>query len=273
MSDIVSFNVPKVVITPVLDINGNLVTNPTPLMIEGIQSFDLMMKGSIKELMVDKQFSIAAARGDQSLNGKLKGAKTSVELIHTMYSGQGYSTATAARKLLAKQTGTVTTNAIVVGPTGTGIATGTGNTVLEDMGVVTQFDTPMLRVATAPNAGEYTVAIASGVATYTFNAAEISAGLVPYVSVVHTIGTAATGTVHRTLNINNLQGGQTPVIKLTVYATFEGKGLLLTMPWVICSNFNFLQMKSLDFATSEMDFNCMPDKTVSQTILSGFFVE
>lgn len=273
MSDIITFNVPKLAIRPILDINGNAVSNPTPLVIEGIQGFDLMLKGTIKELMADKQFAIAAGRGESSVQGKIKAVQNSAEIIASVYTGQGWSTTTPVQYMTTRVTGTLASAVLAVGPAGAGIDTGTGTLVTKDLGVVDLYGNVLTCVGATPAAGQYTVAISSGTATYTFNSTEVTAGMVPYVSFIASLTTPATGTKHRAFTINNLQGGQTPVVELLAYSSFQGRSMLLTMPWTISSNLNLLQAKNLDFSGFELDFTCLPDRTVNKTIVSGFCLE
>lgn len=273
MANVINFNVPTLAVVPILAIDGNPVANPTPIIIDGIQGFDLTLKGSIKQLMAEKQFAIAGARGESSVDGKIKAVKNSAETIASIYTGQGYSSVTVFQDVSARRTGTLTTNTLVVGPAGSGIATGTGNDFIQDLGVVNLYGTVYVRVASAPAAGQYMVAIASGVATYTFNATEITAGLIPYVSYISLTSVPPTGSVSRGFTITNQIGGATPVVQLVANTSFQGRKCTLILPWTISSNLNLLSLKNLEFSGYEIDFSCFPDRTVTETIVTGFFLE
>lgn len=279
MSRIITFNVAQAVFTPYIDINGNIVANPTPIIVDGIQGFDLMLKGSIKQLSADKQFAIAGARGEGTVDGKLKAVKNSAEIISTLYSGQGWDTTTLFESPIFNQTGTVTVgtpDTLVVGPAASGVDTGSGTLVLENLGAVDQNGNALICMADpgsgVVSAGHYFFSISSGTATYSFRPSDIVAGLVPYVSVLVSNTTASPSTAKH-LTINNVQGGSTPVLKILAHTSFQGRKMTLILPYTISSNLNLLTTKNLEFSGYEIDFSCFPDQTIAGTIVKGFFLE
>ena len=111
----------------------------------------------------------------------------------------------------------------------------------------------MIKSATGPAVGQYSVAIVSGTATYTFNAAETaSAVLLNYTATSSTLGT--------TINLTNQLMGYAPQFELILANYFRTKLFLLKLNNCTMGHVS-IPTKQEDFWMSDVDFNANVDAT------------
>ncbi len=118
---------------------------------------------------------------------------------------------------------------------------------------------PLLQVASAPAAGQYSVA--SGV--YTFAAADT--GKAVLISYNYTL--AATG---QQFTVANQLLGTTPTFQANFYTTFQGQAISLKLNNCTSSKLSF-QTKLEDFVMPEFDFSCFAD--ASGNVMTWSFAE
>jgi hypothetical protein len=135
------------------------VANSTPINIGFAQEFSGDFSSSSKELYGQNQYPLDAARGQVKVSGKMKAAVISGLAWNTVFFGE--SMATGGIKWNPSEAG------IVPASTPYQITVANGATFDQDLGVVdAATNIPLIKVASAPAAGQYSVG-AAGV--YTFN--------------------------------------------------------------------------------------------------------
>jgi hypothetical protein len=237
------FGVGNIWATQNRDSSGVLIANPTPYLIGTPQSFDVEIKQELKTYYGSKAFPQAVAKGKGSVSGKV-------------------SFGDIAGSILALLTGDAMTagvDAVVTGNVATSVPVSGNFTVVppssgtfkQNLGVInaaTGF--PLLRVASAPAAGEYTVNAATG--AYAFNAAQATAGLNALIAFSYT----ATSTAARRQTVLNPEMGITPSFQLEVFQRSNAGGY---------QHFRFFETvfdglkfgtKNDDFQTPETSFQC-----------------
>jgi hypothetical protein len=211
----------------------DIVAQP-PIVFGAFQDMSLSFKGDLKQLFGQNQYSLSAARGKVSIEGKAKFAQFSAPLVNAVFfggtiaAGQTIAEYHEAGTIPAVSTYEVTT---------THSATWVADLAVYDVLTGNQ----MVQVASAPITGEYSVA--AGV--YTFAAAdEGNAVLIDY---------TYTATAGFTMTAGNPLMGNTPKFSASFAQTFEGNNLLITMPTCVGTNFT-LPTKQDDYAVEEFDF-------------------
>jgi hypothetical protein len=170
------------------------IANQTPINIGKAQEFSLSFKGTSKELFGQNQMPDLVARGTVKVTGKMKSARLSGIAVNSVFFG-----GTLASGGFQWNTGEANT------PVTTTYQVTNHATFDQDLGVLyAATGQPLIKVASAPTVGQYSVVPATG--TYTINATdENNALLFNYTS------TVATG---QQLTYTNQPIGTTPVFQL-----------------------------------------------------------
>lgn len=226
------------------DASGNVVTNPSPVRVAGLQEMSLDFSGDLKEFFGQNRFAIAVAQGKVKTGGKFKGALINGPAMNTLFFGAGLTSGTM-KSLVADSTGAlIPATPFQITPT----VPNTG-TWVEDLGVVDANGLTMTRVASAPAAGQYSVS--AGV--YTFAAADTAKRV--YISFSYTFTDAGS----RRIQFQNLPMGFSPAFKLHYLSSFQGKQCLVVLESVISTKLMMFGSKNDDFSVPEIDFTAQAD--------------
>lgn len=228
--------------TPLQDAYGNAIATPTPVQLGVLQDLSIDISFDSKQLYGQNQFPVAVGRGKGKMSGKAKLAQLSGQMVSSLMFGQ-----TLTSQLISDVYDT-TGAAIPATPyTITPTVPNTG-TWVADLGVRNANGVPLIRVASAPATGQYTVA--AGV--YTFAAADT--GTTVFISYQYT----ATSTVAKRQTVLNVPMGYAPTFRADIFVPYAGKALVLTIPQCLASKFT-IQTKQDDFLIPEFDFDGFAD--------------
>ena len=215
--------------------------NATPVQFGAVQDVSIDFQFSLKELYGQFQFPLAIARGAGKISGKAKMARISGRSFNDLFFGATLS---------AGQQATAFQEAAVVPASPFQVTVANAATFAGDLGVLAQATgLPLLKVASAPATGQYSVNPASGV--YTFAAADT--GLAVLVSYSYAI--AGSG---QKLSIGNQLLGTQPQFQANFYETFQGKQLTLQLNACVSTKLG-LASKLEDFIVPEIDFSAFAD--------------
>lgn len=224
--------------TPLTDVSGAAVSNPTPLIFGTMQDVEIDFKFETKEMHGQKTFPVAVGRGKGSIGGKAKLADLRAGFLETI--ALGASGANGMTSAVYDTVGTAipsSPNTITVTPPNSGTWQG-------DHGVINaSTGRELKRVGSGPTTGQYSVS--AGI--YTFAAAD--AGQTVFVNYRYT----ATSTTARNLTGNNELMGQAPSFRGDFYLTFQGKTLMLTLHNCVAEGIK-VSSKNDDFAVPEFGF-------------------
>lgn len=237
--------------TPTVDINGATIVNPTPTEFGLLQDASVEFDFDIKELFGTYQFPVAVARGKGKIGGKAKFAQINGLMINNLVFGASYTS------LLISQVKD-STGALIPGtpfqitPTVPG-----GGTWLADMGVTFVDRRPLIRVASLPTVGQYTVT--AGV--YLFNTGDT--GKLVYINYQY----SATSTVAKRITIPNTLMGAAPQFRVDLFVPYQGQSFVLTLGAAVSKKLSFAT-KLDDFLVPEFDFSAFADSSNNIAYLS-----
>lgn len=223
--------------TPLLDANGNTISNPTPLKLADLQEGSIDLGADMKKLYGQNSFPVAVGVGKRDLGIKIKQARVSSRIWNAIFFGQ-----TLAAGIYAVNTDT-TGAAIPTTPFQITPTVPSSGTWAFDLGVLDSNGLPMVRVASAPATGQYSVS--AGV--YTFAAADT--GKTVYINYQYT----ATSTSAQKQTVSNLPMGYAPAFRCDLDVAYLGKRTTFTFPMCIASKMA-LSFKNEDFSTPEFEF-------------------
>ena len=232
--------------TALTDAQGNPLTNATPVRIMGMQEASLEFSGELKKFHGQNKYAIAVAQGKVDVNGKVKGALVNGLALNNMFFGQTL-TAGTMKALYADTTGSLipaTPFTITVTPPSSG-------TISEDLGVIGDDGIPLVKVASAPTTGQYSVAGA----VYTFAAADT--GRKVYISYAYTYTLASA----KRISLSNLAMGYMPTFKAHYLTSFQGKRALVVLANVIAPKLSMFAGKNDDFSVPEIEYSVQTDAT------------
>jgi hypothetical protein len=220
-------------------VSGNLGANPTPQLVGVLQDCQIEISREIKELFGQSQFPVAIAPAKHKLTGKAKFAqiygKQWADLVY------GQTTSTGYKSVALGVSGTVPTTPFQLTP-----AVPSSGTFVEDMGVTySATGLPLVRVASGPTVGQYSVTEPGGV--YTFAAADTAA--VVLMSFVYSV--AATGL---SVTFANQLMGYGPIIEVTLSVQYNNQAKLLRIFNCVCSKIT-LPTKNDDFVIPDFEFS------------------
>lgn len=229
--------------TPLTDASGAAVANPTPLIFGTLQDTELDFKFELKQLHGQNQFAVAIGRGKGTVSGKAKMADIRAGFLETIVFG-----ASSASGLTAAVYDTVGA-AIPTTPFQITVTPPNSGTFAADLGVIdSTTGREMKRVASAPAAGQYTVAAG----LYTFNTADVAK--VVYINYRYT----AVSTVAKRITLQNLPMGYAPSWRADFFAPYQGKSAILTLNNCVSDGFK-MGSKNDDFTVPEVGFQAFAD--------------
>ncbi len=211
------------------------VANATPINFGLVQEVQLDLSYTSKELYGQFQWPVAIARGQGKITGKAKMARISGIAFNNLFFGQTLATGQLATSF--GEAGVI--------PSGSPFTVSVANaaTWQDDYGVIYgATGLPLTKVASAPNAGQYSVA--AGV--YTFGSGD--AGKAVLISYTFTL--AGSG---QQVTLPNPLLGTTPTFQAQLFTTFQGQPLNVKLFNCVSSKLGF-HTKLEDFVVPELDF-------------------
>ena len=231
--------------TPLTDAFGSTVANPTPVQFGTLQEVSLDIQGDIKELYGQLQFPVAVGRGKVKVSGKAKAAGLNGFMLNSIFFGQ-----TLANGIYAAAYDTVGA-AIPATPFQITPTVPSSGTWAADLGVIDGLTgRTMVRVPSAPAAGQYTVAAG----LYTFAAADTLKTV--FISYQYT----ATSTIAKKQTVANVPMGYAPTFRCDLYEAYNGKILTVTLNACVSTKLGFAS-KLDDFWVQEFDFSAFSDSS------------
>ncbi|HKT18010.1 MAG TPA: hypothetical protein VJR47_08215 [Stellaceae bacterium] len=212
------------------------IANATPINFGLVQEVQLDLQFTAKELYGQYQFPVAIARGQGKASGKAKMARVSGLAFNNLFFGAS---------LVAGQLATAFGETQSV-PASTPFTVSVTNAAQwqDDCGVVyAASGSPLAKVASAPAAGQYSVA--AGV--YSFNSADAGAGVL----ISYTYAVSGSG---QQLTLANPLLGTTPTFQAQLYTSFQGKPVNVKLFNCVSSKLTFAT-KLEDFVIPELDFD------------------
>lgn len=221
----------------------NNVTAPTPMRSITTQDQSVDFKRSTKSLYGDRQFAAEVAAGEMQVSGKVTMGGLNARMFADLLFADGSTTG---------QTGQADDEAgTVPGSTAYTVTVTNSATFTTDLGVRyasgANANKPLVRVASAPAAGQYTVS--AGV--YTFAAADANANV--KVSYLYTI--ANTGA---TISLANQMQGPTGNFTGVMAFLYGANQNILTLNNCIATD-GSIASKGSDFAKPTFGFDCATD--------------
>lgn len=223
--------------TPLTDLSGNAITNPSPAIFGVLQDVSVDISFDTKELYGQNQFPVTVGRGKGKIACKAKTAQVYGAFYNSLFFG-GTMTNGIYSDVYETNGAIIPTTPfqITVTPPSSG-------TWAADLGVISATGLPMIRVASAPATGQYSAA--AGV--YTFAAAD--AALRVFINYQYT----ATSTTAKNSTVVNSVMGYAPTFQADLFIPYQGKALCLTLYSCISSKLS-LGTKLDDFTIPELDF-------------------
>ena len=240
------FGAGDVFATLVQDAYGNAPSVANPIRLLGLQEFSLSLDSDLKEFHGQGRFALAVAAGKTKATGKIKGALIQGLALNTLFFGTGVTTGTM-HAIQADTTGAlIPASPYTVTPT-----VPSSGTWSEDLGVIDANGRPMVKVASAPATGQYSVA--AGV--YTFAAADT--GQRVFISYRYSFTSVPAKKIDL---VNNAMGFQ-PIVRLQYLGQFQGKRALVDLSSVVCPKLSLFGAKNDDFSVPELDYSAQADAT------------
>ena len=226
--------------TPLYDAFGNAIATPTPIKLGILQDCSIDLSWDTKELHGQNQFPVDIGRGKGKMSGKAKYAQIGSAQFNTFIAGQTIAT---GQTLVSAATTPVAIPAtpFTITPTvpGSGV-------FAADLGVRSGLTgVPLIRVASGPAAGQYSVNTTTGV--YTFASADNVSGLTVFIDFRYTLTTG------KTVNITNLPMGDIPTFMMELFLRKNGLATYIRIPNCVTSKFQ-LATKQDDFTIPDFDF-------------------
>lgn len=228
---------------PLTDATGAAIANPTPIQLGVLQEVQADLSFDEKTLYGAYQFPVAFGRGKAKFGFKAKAADFSAQALNSLFFGG--SLTSGIRAVADNVAGTVpAVSTYTVTPT-----VPSSGTWVTDLGVrYSSTGLSLTRVASAPTAGQYSVA--AGV--YTFAAADASAAVL--ISFEYT----ATSTTQFQIPITNQLMGQAPSFQAQLSLPYNGKQMTLKLNNCVSSKLS-LPFKNEDFSVQEFDWQALAD--------------
>src|SRR5579863_72996 len=219
------------------------IANGTPYNVGLCNEFSFDMKATAKELFGQNTLPLLAARGTTKVTGKIKPATLSLSTFQSVFFGSG-GTVTAGTQY---DTTASASTAIPATPFQITPTVPSSGSWVSDCGVVNAATSePLSQVASAPAAGQYSVA--AGV--YTFSSADHTSGI----SVIISFAYSFTGAPGQTIVLANTLLGTSPTFQLDYKTTLYGATFMIT--FFNCIATGWTQANKLeDFSMPELDLS------------------
>jgi hypothetical protein len=238
------FGAGKLIAVPTADAAGNPIAVPTPVAVAVLQDVSVDIDYETKTLHGEKQFAVAIGRGKAKISWKAKTADFDSAALGSLLLGSQPTTSRRAAVIdQALSVPAVTTFTITVVPPNSGV-------FVADLGVTNALTgVPFTRVASAPTAGQYSLAGA----VYTFAAADASKAVL--ISHEYSIATDANS---RLFTISNNLMGYTPTFSALFFNEYAGKKLVMKLNSNVMGK-QGLPFKNDDFTMTDMDAQAFAD--------------
>ena len=224
---------------------GNLAVNPTPIRLL-LQEVSIDFKADLKKLWTQGQFPIAKARAKVEVSGKAKIVNFDPDPMNQLFFAQ----AVAAGMI-------VPIDREIAPVSGTTITVLKSANFEQDNGVQytngSSAGATLIKVASAPAQGEYSVNATTGV--YTFNVADNNIGM----AISYTYTNTSRG---KTITLNNQLMGYAPEIAMDVWNNFRNKVLGIRLYSCVVGSWTF-PSKLDDFWISDIAFDASTDASDS----------
>jgi hypothetical protein len=229
---------------PTSDAFGNAIaaTVASPVLFGVLQEVSVEIDFDNKMLFGQNQFPVAVGRGKGKVGAKAKMAQLNGSLINSLFFGQTMTS--GIYSTVYDTTGSV----IPTTPFQTTPVVPSSGTWAVDLGVRDSNGIPLVRVASAPATGQYSVT--AGV--YTFNIAQ--QGNTVFISFQYT----ATSTSAKRSTVQNVPMGYAPTFRADLTTIYQGRNFTLTFPTCIASKLSFAT-KLDDFNVPDFDFDVFAD--------------
>lgn len=222
----------------------------TPVRLGTLQDVSYDISSSTKELYGQNQFAAAIGRGQAKFSGKAKMGQFSSIAWNNFFFGPGsdgsaYPTnGSSAIVTVNNETDTVTTHTVTAAA-----LTTPGGTFDTDLGCTYTTGVPLVKVASAPALGQYSVNTGTGV--YTINASDTATSLIISYAYAPSVATQ----VIQSINNNAFPMGAAPVFEIVHSIPYVTGGTATTVKiYSAISNKLSFSFKNSDFTIPEIDF-------------------
>jgi hypothetical protein len=234
-----------------VDQNNAVIANPTPAQFAVLQDIDISFDRTLKELIGQNSYPADIAGAQTKISGKAKLAGMQANFFNDMFFGQVLTSGASVGEQMAVNEVHVSATTITIAPPGTG-------TFVHDLGVLfVATGVQLVRVASAPATGQYSVVESTGV--YTMAVAD--AGLSLAITYSYTVGAAGT---MKMITVTNQLMGITPSFELHAQMNYpnstSGVVQTLNLKLFACkaSKLDF-PFKNTDHTLPSMDFQAFAD--------------
>ena len=229
------FNTGVMIATPN---GGNEGANPTPLALGILQEGAMDVSWDVKTLYGQNQFPVAVATGKGKVSGTAKFASVTGKTVSDLFFGQGTVTGNNTPIYLEADTIPATPYQVTVAQSAHFVA---------DLGVnYTATGVALVRVASGPVTGQYSVNAGTGV--YTFAAADTTLGV--QISYLYSISASGFKSV-----IANQLMGFGPQFEMDFWITYNNQTTLFRAYSCIMTKWG-LPSKQGDFLIQDVAFEC-----------------
>lgn len=233
-----------------VDQNNVAITIPTPARFGTVQDVDVEFDRTLKELIGQYQFPVDIAAAATKITGKAKLANIQGAFANELFFGQTMTTGASVGEQLAVDEVHAAAATVTIAPPGSG-------TYVHDLGVFYQATgIELVRVASAPAVGSYSVVETTGV--YTFNASEAGNLLISY---SYTVGAGTT--TMKLITLSNQLMGISPSFELHLqmnYPNNAGVVCSLNLKLNACRSSKFgFPFKNQDYTMPALDFMAFAD--------------
>lgn len=271
--------------TPLTDAFGNAVANPSPVNFGALQDVSLDISFDTKMLYGSNQFPLAIGRGKGKISGKAKAAKINGLMWNSIVFGQSVSTTLGANSsfttgssyqdvfdttgiaipatpftiAVSSSAGSATNIQMPQSAAGVAFASTTFGSFLS---IRDALNNPMVQVASAPAAGQYTITTNS----LLFAAGDTGKLVFIDYQYSYTVTGSAADAPHAA-TVANVLMGQAPSFSVDLMIPYSGKQLVIRLPNCISTKLS-IATKLDDFTEPEFDFEAFAD-SAGRVIIYG----
>lgn len=236
------FGTGKLIAVPTNNYDGSVIANPTPVILGTMQDVSVDMSVEIKTLYGAKRYPIAVGQGKGKIEIKGKNAEIDGGVLGSLFFGKQASAGIKAAVFDYAATIPATPYEVTVVPPSSG-------TFVADMGVIrTDTGAQLVRVASAPATGQYTVD-ASG--EYIFAADDTGKP----VAISYEYSAASGGSIW---TMTNELMGSTPSFSLLLQNGYDGKNLVCKLNRCVSGKLG-MPLKGDDFSIGDFEAQAFAD--------------
>lgn len=239
--------------TPQTDALGNVIANPTPIMIGVMQEGSIDINFENKTLHGQNQFPVAVGRGKGKIGGKAKFAQLFGAMFNNVLFGQ-----TLRGGLVSVH---YDTSGVVIpgAPIALGVSPPGSGVFSRDMGVINDKGLPMRCLsrsqAIEPAAGMGSCYSVTPDGTYRFSPDDT--GKTMFINYEYTVAEASAGSATQS-TVMNLPMGAAPTFSADLFLPYQGKSMKLSLFCCVASKLA-LATKQDDFLVPDFDFDAFAD--------------